>query len=63
MNLHAFIFDFLLDFHHLIFLSLGLLAGTKIKLIDYRDLPIPADGLGRSRILRLGGSRLIRRLS
>jgi hypothetical protein len=30
MNLHAFIFDFLLDVHHLIFLSLGLLAGTKI---------------------------------
>jgi len=30
MNLHAFIFDFLLDFHHLIFLSLGLLAGMKI---------------------------------
>ena len=30
MNLYAFIFDFLLDFHHLIFLSLGLLAGTKI---------------------------------
>jgi hypothetical protein len=30
MNLYAFIFDFLLDFHHLIFLSLGFLAGTKI---------------------------------
>jgi len=30
MNLYAFIFDFLLDFHHLIFLSLGLLAGVKI---------------------------------
>lgn len=30
MNIHAFVFDFLLDFHHLIFLGLGLLAGTKI---------------------------------
>jgi len=30
MNIHAFIFDFLLDFHHLIFLSLGSLAGVKI---------------------------------
>lgn len=47
MNIHAFIFDFLLDFHHLIFLSLGLLAGVKIgRRLERRkalsaNLPLP----------------------